>query len=128
MVTMMTASSARSVAESVEHTIALECLSSCYVNNNPTQTWTSNRTFKPLADNGQDINPLTEFNRIMTQYRLMGSTGNEKIFMKYTAGTTPTFELQIYDWNCLDAVWSQIVRITPAPVKVTIEDIYKPNL
>lgn len=129
VVIFMQASTARSVAESVEHTIALECLSSCYVNNNDNQTWTSNAIFKPLTAEGNAINPLEEFNQAMTTYGLMGKGGNEQILMKYTKdGSSPTFELQIYGWNCLEAVWSKAIPITPNMAKVVIEDVYQPTV
>lgn len=132
-VTFMQASTARSVAESVEHTIALECLSSCYINNSDSQTWTSNTVFKALSSEGTPIDPLAEFNQIMTSYHLMGAGGAEQILMRYDKQgsdgiSSPTFELQIYGWNSQDTLWGQLIPITPNVSKVVIEDIYLPSV
>lgn len=135
-ITFIRASTARSIAESVEHTIALQCLASCYTHPdkyNDYNQWTSNKTFDSVSDSGSDIDPLGEFNSLMTSYNLIdpgrGATQISMVYDKngnvYNNKKHPTFEIQIAGWTADDTFWVRRLPIRPNPVKVTIEDSYK---
>lgn len=135
-ITFIRASTARSIAESVEHTIALQCLASCYTHPtkyNDYNQWTSNKTFDAVSDSGSDIDPLQEFNNLMMSYKLIDpSKPATKISMVYDKKGNvyrgkkhPTFEIQIAGWSADDTFWARTLQIKPNPVKVTIEDSYK---
>lgn len=128
-ISLIKVSTSRSVAESVEHTIAMECLASSYVNNVNSQTWTSDHVFDSITKTGQSIDPKKQFNSVMTSYHLIdpSSTGKETIYMKYNrrdSGGLPSFTLQISNWDCNISFWTQKWTITPNPAKVTIENNY----
>lgn len=145
-ITFIRASTARSVAESVEHTIALECLASIYTHptefTRDTYTWTSNYTFPAIVTGGSAIDPLDQFVSVMQEYNLMKSderagvtydASDITVYMKYIASDPdsngyPTFEIQIGNWVAFDSWWDHIFRITPNPVKVTIENSYSISL
>lgn len=136
-VTYIRVTTARSVAESVEHTIALQCLASAYTHPDKygeTNYWTSNKIFDPITSTSKEINPLEEFNRIMTSYNLMGKQAT-KIAMAYNKtdnmnGGVPhsTFEIQVSGWTSKNYFWSNVIPIVPNPVKVVIEDDYESKL
>lgn len=137
-VTFIRASTARSVAESVEHTIALQCLASCYTHPNKygtTNTWTSDNVFDSVTKDGTTIDPLNEFNSLMTSYHLISNDKADKISMKYSKHDNivngsyhPSFEIQIAGWSASDTFWDSVLKITPNPAKVTIEDSYKSSI
>lgn len=155
-ITLIRVSTARSVAESVEHTIALQCLASVYSHpaEYPTeQTWTANTTFPSVSKTGTAIDPLQQFNDTMKSYHFMktneyinahpgvndaeqaAANSTEKITMRYNPNdnihggrTHASFEIQIYDWACDNSIWSDIIKIKPNPVKVTIEDGYNKTI
>lgn len=101
-VLLMKATMTRSVAESVEHTIALECLASCYIDPGGNQivgetshSWHGAPTFRSLSGvRTKDINPVEQFNTIMKNLHLMagaveGSTNNVNItYNKNTNGSS----------------------------------------
>lgn len=141
--TFIRAATSRSVAESVEHTIAMQCLASCYTHPEQYgdyQVWTSNTTFEPINRDGVRFDPLNTFNSVMKSYRLMRSNerpnaadgaSGERISMKwnrndhvYDGETHPTFEIQIGPYACYDSWWDHIFKITPNPVRVVVEDSY----
>lgn len=144
-ITFIRASTARSVAESVEHTIALECLASIYTHPDiydGDQTWTSNHVFESINSSGSTIDPLNQFITVMQEYNLMRSderagfaSGDSEIFiyMRYIEADEdsngyPTFEIQIGNWVCFDSWWDHVFKITPSAVKVTIESDYSISL
>ena len=138
-ITFIRVSTARSVAESVEHTIALQCLASCYTHPESYSNenyWSDNKEFEPIYGKGDDINPQQEFNSLMQSYHLMDSdTSGETVAMHYSkTGNVingkkhPTFEIQIGNWKCFNSFWDNFIRIVPNPVKVTIEDSYETRL
>ena len=140
-ITYVRASTARSVAESVEHTIALQCLASCYTHPNKYNDenfWTGNREFESITETGQPIDPLQQFNDAMVTYRLMNTRdlGDEQISMAYKKADAssvrkgkkvPSFEIQISNWSCYDTWWDHLSKISPNPVKVVIEADYLPS-
>ena len=110
---------ARSVAESVEHTIALECLASCYTNpgsnfDNPTTSregqFNDSKTFAALGTSLTEINPVREFNDVMTNLNLMAEdsqiTSYNWLYKKYNSPSAEgydkgqaTFELQVHSFR-----------------------------
>lgn len=97
--TISRASMIRSVAESVEHTIALECIASCYVNpvangvsNNDVTTRTGGTDLELVAfGNGEDgigaICPLTQFYDAMKGLHLIpeeASPNENSVSFTYT--------------------------------------------
>lgn len=140
-ITFVRMSTARSVAESVEHTIALQCLASCYTHPdkyNNENYWTGNREFDSITESGQPIDPLKQFNDAMVTYHLMSPRGldKEQIAMSYKKADpssvrkgqrVPSFEIQISNWACYDTWWEHLSRIRPNPVKVVIENDYLPS-
>lgn len=137
--TLIRASTAKSIAESVEHTVALQCLVSCYThpyNYGDYTKWDSNHIFEPITKNGTSIDPATEFNNIMlSEYGMMSDSGNEEISMVYDkkgnyfhGAYYPTFEIQISGWTCRDTAFSNIFQIRPEPMKVTVEEQYGTTL
>lgn len=150
-ITFIRISTAKSVAESVEHTIALQCLASAYLHPtkySDTNTWTSNKTFDAITTGSDPINPLQQFNDTMKAYNLMkhgersgqaDGTADEWIAMKYikkdSTSLSPegkplsTFEIQIGGWTCYDNWWDAAWPIVPNSAKVTIETSgYTPNI
>lgn len=130
-VSLIKVSTARSVAESVQHTVAMECLASSYVNNLDSEVWNGNHVFPSVNKDGQDIDPLEQFNSFMRSYKLLdeNQTGDEKIYIKYDKSDNnghPSLTLQIGGWGCaFPFSVNNTYKIYPNPAKVTIEDSYK---
>lgn len=127
-ITFIRVSTARAVAESTEHTIAMECLASCYSNNTPSQTWRTNHEFPPLNSHtmgATNFNPLETFNKTMIAYNLMDPNDvSEEVYMKYDNSNRnhPTFEIQFGPFRIYDTYWEHMVTVFPNPMQVVIED------
>lgn len=130
-ITFIRDSTARAVAESTEHTIAMECLASCYSNNLPAQTWNSNYLFPALNSydpTATPFDPLKTFNDTMHSYRLMApeySVPADQVYMKYDTSSPnhPTFEIQFGPFQVFDSWWDDtFFKIYPNPMQVVIED------
>lgn len=146
----------RSVAESVEHTIALQCLASCYINpvdNGLTTTTTehaygSEATFAPISGNGHgiEIDPTEQFNNIMTELHLMrdgtdwsGEVGlssgtKQALYRKYTKDSAEgytkgqaTFTLQMQPFIAFNSWWNITDIVQPKATTVVIERTYSAN-
>ena len=128
--TLAKETTSRSVAKSVEQQIAIQCLASCYINNeDPFEIRDGNRTFKKLGANGTEIDPLAQFNTAMHGYNLMAPQSNATdIAMGYTRGKTSkstTFTLQCGEYKLYGTDSATLFRDTtmyPDPVKTVIED------
>lgn len=145
-ITFIRLSTAKSVAESVEHTIALQCLASCYLHPNSygeDNVWTdTTQKFDPITEGGNQIKPVDQFISTMKAYNLMsrGERGKTdgaadiKVAMRYIKhdssnySSNPSFEICVYNWSSYDSYWTHVFKIKPNPVKVVVEDAYKPNL
>lgn len=124
-VTLAKETTSSSVARSVSQTISLECLASCYINNVPTSSWNSNHVFSKISKNGQNINPLEQFNNAMHSYNLMRASDScKEVRMKYNKGATnkdTTFTLQFGSYKVMGN-WVSQSTIQPDAVKSVIEE------
>lgn len=145
----------RSVAESVEHVIAMECLASCYIHPNQSAVhgqkeieWNDvgkSFSFQQLSakKGSTPITPVKDFNTIMQKLKLMrdasakeGETPESQsahMYYKYYTKDDPTegykagqaiFDLQMQEYSNYDTFWTQIWKIRPNNVRVTIENSY----
>lgn len=145
-VTFIRESTSRSVAETVESTIATQCLASCYTNQGKYGSegyWEgvgSETTFKSTSKKGADFNPLNTFNETMKHYHLMkdneraGQTSGEskkfsaewkrKDYKDSNGNWHASFKIQFDEYTCFDSWWSHIMKIQPSAQKVTTEVTY----
>lgn len=138
-------STSRSVAETVQSTIAMQCLASCYINKaeyGSSGTWTDpSKEFKSTSRTyTTTIKPLEQFNQTMKKYRLMRSnerTGRssgeaKEVYLQWKRydpdqGYRSTFYFEVGEYVCYDSWWDHILKIHPSPQKVSTESSYTIN-
>lgn len=111
----------RAIAEQAERVVSLQCLSSNYINNKEnfgSYIMGVNSTFPAITKNGYPINPVEQFNQILSGFDISGHAINNMKVEYKKDGNKYICTVQAESFK-MDNILNSI---QPDPVQTVIED------